>query len=106
MAHLFPKMIEQRTFGKTGLKVGVLGFGAAELGFNPVSDKSTDELLGIAADSGINVIDTAAMYADSEEKLGRALRHRAGRFLIFSKCGRSSPRDFIHRAFAFASTGH
>jgi aryl-alcohol dehydrogenase-like predicted oxidoreductase len=92
-------MIEQRTFGKTGLKVGVLGFGAAELGFDPVSDKKTDELLGIAADSGINVIDTAAMYADSEEKLGRALRLRPGRFLIFSKCGRSLPPRFHPSGF-------
>jgi len=86
-------VVAQRTFGKTGLQVGILGFGAAPIGFEYVSDRTIDQLLGIAADSGINVIDTAAMYGDSEEKLGRALqvRSRRNQFLIFTKCGRHLP---------------
>jgi len=89
---LYP-VVAQRSFGNTGLQVGILGFGAAAVGFEHVSDRTVDELLGIAADAGVNVIDTAAMYGDSEERLGRALqvRSRRNQFLIFTKCGRSLP---------------
>jgi hypothetical protein len=55
------------------MQVGAVGFGAAEIGFERATDQTVDALLGAALDMGINVIDTAAMYADSEEKIGRAL---------------------------------
>jgi aryl-alcohol dehydrogenase-like predicted oxidoreductase len=41
---------------------------------------------------GINVIDTAAMYGDSEEKIGRALRGRRSQCFLCTKCGRYPPR--------------
>jgi aryl-alcohol dehydrogenase-like predicted oxidoreductase len=84
-------VVAQRTFGKTGLEVGILGLGAAPIGCASVSDLTLRELLGIAADSGMNVIDTAAMYGDSEDKLGRALRGIRKQFLLFTKCGRLLP---------------
>ena len=84
-------VVAQRSFGNTGLQVGILGFGARPIGFECVSDWTMDELLGIAAESGINVIDTAAMYGDSEDKLGRALRASRNQFLLFTKCGRLLP---------------
>lgn len=73
------------------MQVGSLGLGGAEIGFEHPSDQTVDALLGIALDAGINVIDTAAMYGDSEEKIGRALAGRRGRFLLFTKCGRYEP---------------
>lgn len=45
----------------------------------------------VAWDVGINVIDTAAMYADSEEKIGRALLGRRNQVLLFTKCGACLP---------------
>ena len=83
--------MEMRSFGNTGLYVGALGFGAAEIGFEHTDDPTVDTLLGAAQDVGINVIDTAAMYHDSEEKLGRALQGRRNQFLLFTKCGRCLP---------------
>jgi aryl-alcohol dehydrogenase-like predicted oxidoreductase len=94
-------VVAQRSFGRTSLQVGILGFGAAPIGFEYVSDRTMDELLGIAGDSGINVIDTAAMYGDSEEKLGRALQvlSRRNQFLLFTKCGRHLPPRFDPTGF-------
>jgi aryl-alcohol dehydrogenase-like predicted oxidoreductase len=83
--------METRPFGNTGMQVGVLGFGAAEIGFEHTDDSTVDMLLGNAQDLGVNVIDTAIMYSDSEEKLGRGLRGRRNQFLLFTKCGRWFP---------------
>jgi hypothetical protein len=54
--------MEYRSFGKTGLKVSVLGFGGAEIGTQGVGPKVADKILGAALDAGINVIDTAECY--------------------------------------------
>lgn len=79
--------METRVFGKTGLQVSVLGLGAAEIGFENASHTAVDALLGVAVDAGINVIDTAECYLDSEEKLGRALGSRRKEVFLFTKCG-------------------
>jgi aryl-alcohol dehydrogenase-like predicted oxidoreductase len=74
------------------MQVGVLGFGAGEIGSENTPYATVDKILGEALDAGLNVIDTAPLYSDSEEKLGRALRGRRDRFLLFTKCGRRLPR--------------
>jgi aryl-alcohol dehydrogenase-like predicted oxidoreductase len=79
--------MEYRSFGKTGLKVSVLGFGGSEIGYQDVSQKVAGKILGAALDAGINVIDTAACYADSEELIGKAIAHRRGDYHLFTKCG-------------------
>lgn len=79
--------MEQRRFGKTDMTVSVLGFGGAEIGFEGASDETVERLLGDALDAGLNVIDTAECYMDSEEKIGRAVAHRRGDFHLFTKCG-------------------
>jgi hypothetical protein len=79
--------IEQRNFGNTGLRVGVLGLGTAGIGFSGIDDSALDSILGAACEAGINVLDSAATYGDAEEKLGRALAGRRERFLLFTKCG-------------------
>jgi aryl-alcohol dehydrogenase-like predicted oxidoreductase len=80
-----------RPFGSTGVQVSALGFGAAEIGSENVVDQTVDTILGMALDMGVTVIDTAAMYLDSEEKIGRSLRGRRNQFLLFTKCGRCLP---------------
>jgi len=58
-------------------------------------------LLGLALDHGLNVIDTAECYMDSEEKLGRALRGERGECLLFTKCGHAPsvpPAGLLTRA--------
>jgi uncharacterized protein len=66
-----------RILGKTGLEVSEVGFGGI-----PIIRLSTDEAVRVlrqAYDRGITLYDTANMYLDSEEKIGRAfegLRHQ------------------------------
>jgi aryl-alcohol dehydrogenase-like predicted oxidoreductase len=79
--------METRQLGKTDMRVSVLGFGAAEIGFEKASDETVSKLLADALDAGLNVIDTAECYLDSEKKIGRAVSHRRGDFYLFTKCG-------------------
>jgi aryl-alcohol dehydrogenase-like predicted oxidoreductase len=83
--------MEYRTFGRTGLTVSVLGFGGSELGWDRVPQEDVGRLLGPALGAGLNVIDTAACYFDSEHKIGRALSgHPRDGYHLFTKCGHAS----------------
>jgi aryl-alcohol dehydrogenase-like predicted oxidoreductase len=79
--------MERRAFGKTGMEVSVLGFGGAEIGFEKASPETVARLLHDALDAGLNVIDTAECYLESEELIGRAVAGRRNDFHLFSKCG-------------------
>src|SRR4051812_14695892 len=80
--------MERRPLGKTGLQVGVLGFGGAEIGFDSgVDDARTAAILHPAIEAGLNVIDTASAYMASEQLLGRVLQGRRDKVVLFSKCG-------------------
>jgi aryl-alcohol dehydrogenase-like predicted oxidoreductase len=54
------------------------------------------ELLNSALDAGLNVIDTAECYHNSEELIGEAVSHRRKEFYLFTKCGH--PHGFGERA--------
>ena len=73
--------------GTTDMDASVLGFGGSEIGYQRVSAKTVARLLGGALDAGLNVIDTAECYEDSEELIGNALGKRRGEVYLFSKCG-------------------
>ena len=73
--------------GKTDMDVSVLGFGGSEIGYQRVNAKTVARLLGGALDAGLNVIDTAECYEDSEELIGKALGARRRDVHLFSKCG-------------------
>jgi aryl-alcohol dehydrogenase-like predicted oxidoreductase len=85
--------MEKRRFGKTGLEVTVLGFGGAEIGYEGATQETVTELLNGALDAGLNVIDTAVGYVNSEEMIGKAIGGRRGEFYLFSKCGRGQSED-------------
>jgi aryl-alcohol dehydrogenase-like predicted oxidoreductase len=82
--------MRSRPFGKTDLEVTPLGFGAAEIGYHEVSQKRCDAILGAVLDAGINVIDTAACYQDSEQKVGRAISDRRDQYVLVTKCGHAA----------------
>ncbi|MEZ0228735.1 MAG: aldo/keto reductase [Planctomycetota bacterium] len=79
--------MEKRRLGKTGLDVSILGFGAAEIGFEGASPKTVEQLVGRALDAGVNVIDTAECYVTSEELLGKAASSRRNDYFLFTKVG-------------------
>ena len=82
--------MEKRMLGKTGMEITVLGFGAAEIGFEDAPQADVDRLIGSALDEGLNIIDTAECYANSEEKIGQAVAHRRNDFFLFTKVGHES----------------
>ncbi len=79
--------MEHRTLGKTDMKVSVLGFGGAEIGFVAGAKTTVTKLLNEALDAGLNTIDTAAAYLDSEQLIGQAVSDRRKDFYLFTKCG-------------------
>ena len=70
----------------------VLGFGGSEIGYGAASPRTVDRLLGAAIDAGLNVIDTAECYADSEALIGAALGARRNDIHLLTKCGH--PRGY------------
>jgi aryl-alcohol dehydrogenase-like predicted oxidoreductase len=85
--------MQHRTLGRTGLSVSELGFGAAEIGFQGVPADAVRTLLNEALDAGLNVIDTAECYANSEELIGATVGHRRHDFHLFTKCGHHAGID-------------
>jgi len=79
--------METRAFGKTGLDVSVLGFGAGHIGGAEISEDDAGRLLNEALDLGITLIDTAPSYGVSEERIGRHLAHRRDDFVLSTKGG-------------------
>jgi len=63
--------MQYRPLGKTGMEVSAVSFGGIKLGGLP-QDQVT-ELIRIAHERGMNYIDTARCYGQSEVKLGIAL---------------------------------
>ena len=68
------------------MRVSILGFGGAEIGAE-TEPATAARLLGSALDAGLNVIDTAECYQDSEELIGRAVGRRRQEYYLFTKCG-------------------
>lgn len=79
--------LEKRRFGSTDMDVTVLGFGGAEIGYGGVEQAIVDKLLNAALDAGLNVVDTAECYAESEVQIANAIGHRRKEFFLFTKCG-------------------
>src|SRR5215469_10564259 len=71
-------IMDKRTFGRSGLKLSVLGFGCGAVGGLMVLGTAADQerAFARALDAGINYFDTASMYGDgeSEKNLGRLIR--------------------------------
>ena len=85
--------MEQRTLGRTGRSVGVVGLGAWQLGgdWGSVSEDDALAVLRAAVDAGVTFIDTADVYGDgrSERLIGRLLGERGDDGLVVAtKMGR------------------
>src|SRR5437763_2257912 len=85
--------LEKRTFGRTGLEVTALGYGAMEIrgsriwGGRPVTEEQAETILNAVLDAGINFIDTSNDYGRSEEFIGKYLSKRRNEFYLATKCG-------------------
>jgi aryl-alcohol dehydrogenase-like predicted oxidoreductase len=79
--------VERRRLGRTGMAASVLGFGGSEIGYQRVAARTVERLLRGAMDAGLNVVDTAECYEDSESLIGQALGARRADCYLFTKCG-------------------
>ena len=79
--------MERRQLGRTDMRVSALGFGGSEIGYDGVSQATATRLLNGALDAGLNVIDTAECYVNSEVLIGGAVRGRRREFFLFTKVG-------------------
>jgi aryl-alcohol dehydrogenase-like predicted oxidoreductase len=96
-----------RPLAATGMQVSIIGLGAVKLGRNqavkyPVSfripdDREASSLIDCARHLGINLIDTAPAYGNSEERLGQLLKGQRQDWIICSKTG----EEFIEGQSSF-----
>lgn len=70
------------------MEFSVLGFGGAEIGYNPNQTQGdVNQLLNSALDAGLNIIDTASAYKTSEQLIGEAVGKRRNDYYLLTKCG-------------------
>ena len=86
--------IPTRVFGKTGVKLPVLGYGGAALPkrwLNPLSLENRVKLVRYAYDRGLRYFDTAGNYMESQTILGKALKHVRDKVWLVSKTETTNP---------------
>ena len=82
-----------RTFGKTGIKVSVIGLGTWNIGnqWGEIDDATAWATIHSALDNGVTLFDTAESYGTpnglSEQRLGAALAGIRHHYTIVSKIG-------------------
>ena len=86
-----------RTLGQTSIEISALGLGTVKIGrnqgvkypksFSIPDDKAALALIDQASNLGINLIDTAPAYGNSELRLGNLLQNRRNQWVICSKVG-------------------
>jgi aryl-alcohol dehydrogenase-like predicted oxidoreductase len=100
-------MIAKADFGRTGHKSSRVLFGAAALG--SVSQQVADQTLELLLKHGVNHIDTAASYGDSELRVAPWLKREPGRFFLATKTGKrdeKGARDELHRSLDRLGVDH
>ena len=78
-------MLDTLPFGSTGHQSSRVIFGAAAMG--AASERLSDQILATLLEFGVNHIDTAARYGDSELHLARWMPDHRDRFFLASKTG-------------------
>lgn len=96
-------LMEQRTLGRTGRDVSVVGQGTWQLGgdWGEVEESDAFDVLDAAVDSGVTLFDTADVYGDgrSEQLIGRYLKNRPDAdIFVATKMGRRAdqlPENYV-----------
>jgi aryl-alcohol dehydrogenase-like predicted oxidoreductase len=76
-----------RQYGRTGLEVPALGFGAMQVGDPALPESLAAKVLNEALDAGLVLIDTARSYGLSEQRIGMHLARRRDEFVLSTKVG-------------------
>ena len=100
-------MIERRPFGRTGHRSSVTLFGAAALA--RATQDEADRALDLLLRHGVNHIDTAARYGDSELRIAPWMARHRHDFFLATKTGERSAqgaRDGLHRSLERLRVDH
>ena len=100
-------MVPTMPFGKTGHESTRILFGAAA--FMSVSQLSADRTMEYLLEKGINHIDTAADYGDSEERIGPWMREHRDDFFLATKTGARTydkAKESLSRSLSRLRTDH
>ncbi len=92
-------MIAQQTFGRTGHISTRTLFGAAAL--SRVTQEEADRTLDLLLEHGVNHIDTAAGYGDSELRIGPWMERYRQEFFLATKTGErtyQAAKDQFHQS--------
>lgn len=83
--------IPRRPLGKRiGFEASILGLGAAYIGLKEVTHEDAIKVINYLIDNGVNYMDTAPAYNNSQEKLGMVMKTRRKEVFLATKV---SPRD-------------
>jgi aryl-alcohol dehydrogenase-like predicted oxidoreductase len=91
--------LERIPFGRTGHQSSRVLFGAASLW--SMKQERADRVLETLLEYGVNHIDTAAAYGDSELRIAPWMKRHRGDFFLATKTGartRAEARESIHRS--------
>ncbi|HSS95363.1 MAG TPA: aldo/keto reductase [Candidatus Dormibacteraeota bacterium] len=94
-------------FGRTGHKSSRTIFGAASL--SQVAQADADRTLEVLLEHGVNHIDTAASYGDSELRIAPWLKREPGRFFLATKTDTRTAkeaREQLHRSLDRLGVDH
>jgi aryl-alcohol dehydrogenase-like predicted oxidoreductase len=100
-------MIAKQPFGSTGHESTRTIFGAAALA--RVTQDVADRTLALLIEHGVNHIDTAASYGESELRVGPWMAEHRGRFFLATKTGERTylgARDQIRRSLERLRVDH
>src|SRR5580765_7503686 len=92
-------MIAKAPFGTTGNESTRTIFGAAALG--SVTQAEADSTLELLLEHGVNHIDTAASYGDSELRIAPWLKRHPGAFFLATKTAEreyEGAKEELHRS--------
>lgn len=85
--------LPRRVLGRTGEEVSILGLGTAPVGEGPPDVDEAVEVFAAAMDRGVNYIDTARIYGNAEEALGRLIPGRRDDLFLVTKCWSETAED-------------
>lgn len=98
-------MIVKKEFGNTGHKSTRTIFGAFAL--SEANQKMADEIMDTVMEAGLNHIDTAASYGNSEARLGPWMKKYRNKFFLASKTEKRSyegAKEELHRSLDLLQT--
>lgn len=106
--------MQLRPLGDTGIMVSPIGLGTVKFGrneqvkypkpFDLPQDGEISDLLAMASDLGINLLDSAPAYGSSQERLGRLLPGPRDRWVLVSKVGEFFEDGASRFDFSFDTT--